>query len=171
MLDEWIAVGKITKPHGIRGEVRVQSDTDFPEERFSPGGTLYIQPENAEGRPLTVSNFRRQKQFYILKFAGFNHIDEVEPLRNEILYVPKEELKPLPEGEYYYHEILGCRVETNEGDVLGEVADIFKTGANDVWVVRRKGEKDVLIPFIDDIVQSIDVKQGKIVVSLMEGLV
>ena len=113
----------------------------------------------------------QRNRFYILKFAGFNHIDEVEPLRNEILYVPKEELKPLPEGEYYYHEILGCRVETNEGDVLGEVADIFKTGANDVWVVRRKGEKDVLIPFIDDIVQSIDVKQGKIVVSLMEGLV
>lgn len=171
-MEDWFAVGKITKPQGLRGEVRVLSNTDFPEQRFAIGNTLYLNLEGSTERmPLTITSHRTHKQFELLKFEGYDNINEVESWRNGILSVPEEDLIPLDEGEFYYHEIIGCSVVTEEGAPVGDIAEIIETGANDVWVVKDNGKKDRLIPYIDEVVKEIDVENKRVTIHLMEGLI
>lgn len=168
-----LIVGKIVNTHGIKGEVRVISSTDFPEKRYKTGSSLIIQHDHSsEEINVIVAGHRSHKQFDLLKFEGFDSINDVEQFKGATLYVAKEELDDLDEHEYYYYEIIGCDVLTEEGEKLGTVKEIFQTGANDVWVVRRHGGgKDILIPYIEDVVKEIDVENKEIRIHLMEGLV
>ncbi|PSL51168.1 16S rRNA processing protein RimM [Salsuginibacillus halophilus] len=166
-------VGKIVNTHGVRGEVRVIATTDFPEERFVAGGQLYAEIEaSQEVVPLTVKSHRKHKQFDLLMFEEVNGADEAERLKPSLLQVAEEDMAPLEaEDEYYYHEIIGCRVVSDEGEDVGVIKEIISPGANDVWVIKRAhGKKDALLPYIDDVVQSIDVHEGVVTVHLLEGL-
>ncbi|MBU9720294.1 MULTISPECIES: ribosome maturation factor RimM [Bacillaceae] len=171
-MTDWLNVGKIVNTHGIRGEVRVISRTDFPEERYAAGNTLYATDEKGDRTPLQVSSWRKHKQFDLLTFEGYDNVNEVEQFKGKILQVDPENIDDeLLEGEYYYHEIVGCNVFTEAGEELGKVKEILSPGANDVWVVQRKGNgKDILLPYIEQVVKEIDVEDKKIVVELMEGL-
>ncbi|MFC4617321.1 ribosome maturation factor RimM [Camelliibacillus cellulosilyticus] len=170
-MTEWYDVGKIVNTHGIKGEVRVISRTDFPEERYQSGSVLYVgKNRDSEKMPLTVSGYRRHKQFDLLTFDGLASINEVEHLKGLNLYVSENQLHELADHEYYYHEIIGCQVFSEDGSELGKIAEILAPGANDVWVVKRKGKKDLLIPYIEDVVKSVDTEAKKVVVHLMDGL-
>ncbi|MBM7644334.1 16S rRNA processing protein RimM [Scopulibacillus daqui] len=170
-MTEWLYVGKIVNTHGIRGEVRVISDTDFPEERFAPGTTLYISRyKGAQYEPIIVEGYRKHKQFILLKIEGLDNINDVEPLKGSHLYVSKEQLAPLEENAFYYHEIIGCRVFADNGEELGVIKEILSPGANDVWVVKTNG-KDILLPYIEDVVKAVDVENKKVTVHLISGLV
>ncbi|GAB6935800.1 ribosome maturation factor RimM [Calditerricola yamamurae] len=166
-------VGKLVNTHGIRGEVRVISITDFPEQRYRKGSRLWLShPDFPQPIELVVESHRRHKQFDLLKFEGYDSINDVEKFKGGMLQVAEEDLEPLPEGEYYYHEIIGCTVVTEEGEELGTVKEILSPGANDVWVVARKGGgKDILIPYIDDVVKDVDVAKRRVTVHLLPGLV
>ncbi|NJI51766.1 ribosome maturation factor RimM [Bacillus subtilis] len=172
MTKRWFNVGKIVNTHGIKGEVRVISKTDFAEERYKPGNTLYLFMD-ARNEPVevTVNTHRLHKQFHLLQFKERQNLNEVEELKNAIIKVPEEELGELNEGEFYFHEIIGCEVFTEEGELIGKVKEILTPGANDVWVIGRKGKKDALIPYIESVVKHIDVKEKKIEIELMEGLI
>ena len=164
-------VGKIVNTHGIRGELKIISRTDFPEERFSKGSSLVIQlPDRLGTVPVTVESSRLHKNMYILKFDGLDSINDVEKYKGLLLKVREEDLIELPEDEYYYHEIIGCRVVTDEGEELGTITEILAPGANDVWVVERPAGKPVLLPVIEDVVQDVDVENKRVKVHLMEGL-
>jgi 16S rRNA processing protein RimM len=171
MTEQWFNVGKIVNTHGIKGEVRVISKTDFPEERYKIGNNLYIFQDGKEPIEVIVKSHRRHKNFDLLLFQGYESISDVEPFKGSLLKVPKSQLQSLDDGEYYFHEIIGCTVWTDQGKELGVVKEILTPGANDVWVVRRKGQKDVLIPYIDEVVKEIDVERKKITISPMEGLI
>ncbi|WP_243289897.1 ribosome maturation factor RimM [Bacillus sp. FJAT-47783] len=170
MSEKWFNVGKIVNTHGIRGEVRVISKTDFPEERYQPGNLLFVFKEGQDPVEVVVKTRRPHKNFDLLTFEGYESINEVEPFKGSLLKIPESQLGVLDEGEFYFHEIIGCHVFAEDGVEIGTVKEILTPGANDVWVVKRKGKKDALIPFIDEVVKQIDVSNKKITISLMEGL-
>lgn len=169
-MENWFNVGKIVNTHGVRGEVRVISSTDFPEERYAAGSTLYLfLGSDQEPIPLTVKTHRKHKNFDLLSFDGYENINDVEQWKNAILKIKEDQLTDLPEGEYYFYEIIGCRVITLEGEEIGTVKEILTPGANDVWVIDTDG-KDILIPYIPDIVKEVSVEEKKIIIDPMEGL-
>ncbi|MFC7372148.1 ribosome maturation factor RimM [Fictibacillus iocasae] len=168
---EWLNVGKIVNTHGIRGEVRVISRTDFPEERFKKGKRLYVAKENGEMEPVVIAAHRKHKNFDLLTFEGYPNINDVERFKGFLLKVPASEEVKLEEGEFFYHQIIGCKVFTDEGGELGTVKEILSPGANDVWVVKRKGlGSDILIPYIPPVVKNVDVQEKKVTITMMEGL-
>lgn len=169
----WFKVGKIVNTHGVKGEIRVISSTDFAEERYAVGTNLMIRHEDQKAEiAVVVRHHRRHKNFDLLQFEGYHSINDVEPFKGAILYVSGEQLEELDEGEFYYHEIIGCSVISEEGDELGQVKEIIETGANDVWVVKRLGGgKDILLPYIEEVIKEINIDEKIIRVHLMEGLV
>lgn len=174
MNGKWYVVGKIVNTHGIRGEIKVLSQTDFADERFAPGSILLmVNEESGESKEVKVANSREQKNVYILKLDGFNNINEVEKFKGWSLKIAESEQGKLEEGEYYYHEIIGCSVVTEEGEALGVISEILSPGANDVWVVESpKGKgKPILLPVIDEVVLKVNVTDKLVTVRLMEGLV
>ncbi|WP_374721901.1 ribosome maturation factor RimM [Peribacillus tepidiphilus] len=170
-MEKWFNVGKIVNTHGIKGEVRVISKTDFADERYKPGNKLFLFRKNdTEPLELTVASHRQHKNFDLLTFEGYTNVNQVEPFKEGILKIPESFLTELDEGEYYFHEIIGCSVFTTEGEEIGAIREILTPGANDVWVVKGKNGKEILIPYIDDVVKEIDVENKKILIHPMEGL-
>jgi 16S rRNA processing protein RimM len=174
MNEKWFTVGKVVNTHGLRGELKVLSQTDFAESRFAPGSRLLLKNEQS-GASLEVQivSSRAQKNVYIIKLDGLNDINLVEKYKGWTLMVSEQDREELEEGEYYYHEIIGCRVVTEEGEELGLISDILSPGANDVWVVDRPKGKgaQVLLPVIDDVLIRVDKQERLITVRLLEGLI
>ncbi|BAM47654.1 ribosome maturation factor RimM [Amphibacillus xylanus] len=167
---EFFNVGKIVNTHGIKGEVKVVRITDF-DQRFQPGNQLYLfLPNQTTPIKLMIERHRKHKQFDMLTFKGYYSINDVEHFKQGMLKISEADLHPLEEGSYYYHEIIGCEVVTTSGEKLGPVAEVLAPGANDVWVVKRKNQKDLLIPYIDDIVKEVNIEQKQITIEPMEGL-
>lgn len=163
-----VEVGQIVNTHGIKGEVKVKSNSDFTETRFQPGEVLTVKHNNNEIQ-LTVTSYRVHKGFHMLKFKDINNINEVEQYKGDFLYqeCDHEDIE-LAENEFYYSDIIGCTVFDDEETPIGRVINIFETGANDVWVV--KGDKEYLIPYIADVVKTIDIENKTIHITPMEGL-
>lgn len=162
-------VGKIVNTHGIRGDVRVMPTTDFVAERFAKGQDLYLQ-QAGEPLKLTVESARQHKGFILVKFVGYDNINDVQAFRDHELMVSGKDQQPLEDGQYYYHQTIGLSVKTVDGEELGTIKEILSPGANDVWVVQRDGKKDLLLPVIDDVVKDVDLDAGEVTVELMEGL-
>lgn len=170
-LSEYLRVGKIVGTHGIQGEVRVLSDTDFPDDRFCSGNKLLlIHPSSKEPISLTVKRSRPHKNVFIIKFMEWDSINTAEGYRNGSLVVLREKLPPIEEeGEFYYHEIVGCHVITTDGEPKGQVVEVLAYPANDIWVCHHDG-KELLLPFIKDVVKEVDVENRQIVIQWMEGM-
>ncbi|MBN6887141.1 16S rRNA processing protein RimM [Cytobacillus horneckiae] len=170
-MEKWFNVGKIVNTHGVRGEARVISKTDFADERYSPGNKLYLfMPDAKDPVELTVATHRLHKSFNLLTFEGINNMNEIEKMKGGILKVPESQLLELEEDEYYYHEIIGCLVKTLDGEEVGKVKEILSPGANDVWVVKGKSGKDILIPYIEAVVKEVNTAEKVIMIDPMEGL-
>ena len=163
-------VGKIVNTQGLQGEMRVLSVTDFAEERFKKGSVLALFDDKDQFiRDVTIVSHRKQKNFDIIKFEGMNHINAIEQYKGFSLKVAEENLSDLQEGEFYYHEIIGLDVY-EEGTFIGTIKEILQPGANDVWVVKRKGRQDLLLPYIPSVILDVDTEAGRVAVSLLEGL-
>ncbi|MBU7456316.1 ribosome maturation factor RimM [Leuconostoc fallax] len=166
---EYYKVGTIVNTHGIRGEVKVAAITDFAEQRFQKGNTLFIQ-FNDEKIPVVIQSTRVHKGMYLLTFEAFNNINEVEKYKQSDLLVSAEQRDTLTEGQYYYDQIIGSQVINMAHDEIGTVKEIMVTGANDVWVVARDNKKDALLPVIDDVIKAVDIENQIITIDEMEGL-
>lgn len=162
----FLIIGQIQKPHGVRGEVRVVSHTDFPE-RFTWLETVYVGEKDL--RLMTVESTRFHGDLVLLKLEGFDSRESVESLRGQWLQVPESEAVPLEEGEYYLYQLEGLRVFTDEGEDLGELVQVMETGANNVFVVRGESG-ELLLPDTDEVVQEIDFENGRMIVHLLAGL-
>ena len=167
---DWLYVGKIANTHGLKGEVKILAATDFPEERFKKGNTLFLDVDGTK-QEMTITTYRPHKQFHLVTFKGFDNINLIEKYKGHKLYVHAEHVHDLDEHEYYYHEIIGCEAVV-DGEVIGVVDDIFETnGANDVWVIKRPGKSDALIPYIESVVQEIDVDAKRVVITPIPGMI
>jgi 16S rRNA processing protein RimM len=169
MDEKMYTVGKIINTHGIRGDVKVLRISDF-EDRFELGNTLYRVTEQNKVEKLIIDGHRIHKGFDLIHFKGLNNINDVEHFKGSYLKIAESQLTELEENEYYYHEIIGCDVYKTDGEKIGHVKEILSPGANDVWVVQQPKGKDILIPYIEDIVLEIDVEAKRIVIEPMEGL-
>lgn len=171
MTKRFYDVGKIVNTHGIKGECKVYSVTDFPEERYQKGSKLFLVHSTlSEPLPVTVESARLQKNTYIVKFKEFSSINEMEKFKDGALKVSEEDRLELEEDEFYYDDIIGCEVWSDDGSKLGTVKEILKTGANDVWVVKREQGKDILLPFIEDCILEVNPEENKVIVHVLEGL-
>ena len=163
-------VGKIVNTQGLQGEMRVLSVTDFAEERFKKGNRLALFDKKDQFvMDVEIASHRKVKNFDIIKFKGMYHINDIEKFRDFTLKVREEDLTDLEDGEFYYHEIIGLKVYEND-ILLGTIKEILQPGANDVWVVQRKGKRDLLLPYIPPVVLGIDIEQGRVDVEIPEGL-
>lgn len=171
---QWLNVGKIVNTHGVRGEVRVMSRTDFPEQRYVKGNELGLfMPKSKEPIMLVVNSHRQHKNFDLLTFEDHPSINDVEKYRDGILKIEADQLdeaEELDEHEYYYFEIIDCAVYTVDGEEIGTVVEILETGANDVWAVKTPTGKTHYIPYIEDVVKDIDIDNKKIMIDPLEGL-
>ncbi len=162
----FLAVGKLRRPHGVHGEIQMDVLTDFPE-RLVAGVMVYAGTEH---RPLRLKNVRPHDQVLLLTFGEFTTPEAVGELRNQVLFVRADDRPPLPEGEYYHHELIGLRVVDENGNVLGKLTEILETGANDVYLVRPDTGSDILLPAIEDVILAIDLTAGEMRVHLLPGL-
>lgn len=167
---EYYNIGKIINTHGIRGEVKVAVTTDFPTLRFKAGNRIFIDAHQSQPIPVVIKSARQQKGFLLLTFVDLEDINLIEKFKNCELMVTKAEQQPLEKGNYYYHEIIGLNVETQTGEKIGTISEITPTGANDVWVVKRPQQAELLLPVIEDVVKQVDLENNRVVVELMEGL-
>jgi len=168
---EWeslVVVARVARPHGLRGEVVLQSETDFPEERFRPGGQVLVQDAGAV-RNLTVRSVRIYKGRPIVGFDGIESIEEAEPFVGRELRIEAGDLVPLPPGCFYHHDLVGCRVETVDGVDVGTVTRVDGAGgACRLTVDGPTGEQ--LVPLVDEICRQIDTGARRIVIAAPDGL-
>ncbi|MHC0552677.1 ribosome maturation factor RimM [Salinicoccus sp. CNSTN-B1] len=160
-----ISIGRLVNFHGVKGEVKVLSDSDFSKERFSPGNIVEIDGKNFE-----IAQYRTHKNFHLLQFEGVSSLNDVEELKGkEVMQETDAVQLPLAENEFHYKDIIGLEAKIEDSlKSIGTVTDIFETGANDVWVV--KGEREYMIPYIEDVVKKVDLEAGHIILHPMEGL-
>lgn len=168
MKNDLLEVGKIVNTHGLKGEVKVVAWTDSPYD-FEEIEKVYIKTKS-ETKCLEIANIKYQKNNLIVKFGEFNDINEVLPYKNTILYANREDLPELEDGVHYIVDLIGLEVVTEDGEKVGTVADVFNTGANDIYDVKRPGKKNLLLPVIDEVVKNIDINGGQIIVNIMDGL-
>jgi 16S rRNA processing protein RimM len=165
-----IAVGHIIGVHGLRGEVKVELYTDFPE-RFVPGAVLMVGDDLDEE---TIEQVREHKGNLLVKFAGCTNRTDAEALRNRWLFVDEADAAQLEEGVYWIHDIIGLEVFTEQGEAVGRITDVLATGSNDVYVVAPTGAfnrgREVLLPALDDVILNVALEQGRMTVRLPDGL-
>ncbi len=157
--DGFVAVGRVVSVRGVHGELVVEPLTDFAD-RFAPGSRLWLQ-----GRPLDVERSSTRRGQVLLALGGIENRDQAEALRGALLEVPESELRELEPGTYYRFQLIGMAVFDPAGHRLGTLADILPTGSNDVYVVRD-GDRELLVPALDDVVLEVDVAGGRMVVDL-----
>lgn len=162
-------VGTIARPHGIRGQVFVNSDTDFPEQRFRSGATLYVR-RGGRIEPVTVSTFRMQQARPVIGLDGVTDMEAARELAGLEFRVPLDALVTLPDGMFYHHDLVGCLVVTTTGLEVGTVSGVEGDAANTRLVVKADGG-DVLIPLVLSICTEIDPKARRIVIAPPEGLI
>jgi len=161
-------VGKVLKPQGIDGSVKVEIITSFPEH-FLDLKQVFILKENTK-QAYSIEHVRLSNRFVFIKFAGVNSIEQAEALRNQYLYIEEKDLTPLGEDEYYVHDLLGLKVFDEQGNYHGIISDVWSYTANDVYVVKTETGAELLLPAIKSVIKKIDRKAGKMIIHLMEGL-
>jgi len=168
MEDPLLRVGRVVKTQGIKGEVRVSSPGGEALAR-SRGKVVYLVDSGGEKRALTVESSRSLKNLTVLAFREVKSIEEAQKLIGCDLYLDKTKLDPLPPDEFYWYQLHGLRVQTEDGKFLGMLEEVFPTGSNDVFVVRREG-KEILIPATEAVVARVNLQDRVMVIHPLEGL-
>ncbi|HTP00143.1 MAG TPA: ribosome maturation factor RimM [Anaerolineales bacterium] len=165
---EYLVVGSLRRAHGVRGEMVMEVLTDFPE-RLMPGTKVFVGPSH---RSMVIAGTRSHSEGLLIKFDHVDNPEEAGRCRNQMVYVTTSDRPPLPEGQYYEHQVIGFSViDDDSGVSIGSLSGIMRTGANDIYVVARPGGGEVLLPVIASVVLSIDAQSRTIHVHLLPGLV
>lgn len=167
-MENMLRVGVITSTHGVRGEVKVFPTTD-DAARFKTLKQVTLDT-GREYIPLEIQNVKFFKNMVILKFKGYDSINDIEKYKSKNLLVTREQAVELSEDEYFIADLIGLKVVTEEGEDLGTLKDVMETGANDVYVVESAGGKELLIPAIKDCIRSVDIEGDIMQVRLLDGL-
>lgn len=167
-MEKLLRVGVITQTHGLRGEVKVYPTTEDPK-RFKKLKEVVIDT-GKEQIDAQIESVKFFKNLVIVKFKGIDNINDVEKYKKSELYVSRENAIPLEEGEFYVADLIGLKVVSDEGEDLGILDDVMQTGANDVYVVKKKGQPELLIPVIDQCILNVDIEGGEVLVHLLPGL-
>lgn len=165
---ELLEIGRIVRCHGLAGRVKVLSYLES-QQVLDNLPEVFVGRGSRETVPFSVGAVQTGREFFILKLIGIEDRDAAAKLVRSSVWIPSEKMKKLPEGEYYWRELIGLRVVTEEGRSLGRIESVFPTGSNDVYVCRA-AEKEILLPAIGEVVRKIDTDHGIMIVRLLEGL-
>ena len=164
-----LEIGQIVNTFGIKGMVKVKPFTD-DIRRFDELKTVYVEKNNNQTE-YEIEEVKYHKDMVLIKFKGIDKVEQAEMLRNSYLTVSRDSVEKLEEGRYYIVDLLGLEVYTDEQVLLGTLEDIFNTGSNDIYVVKNKQGKQILLPAIQDVIKQIDIENKKIIVHLLPGLI
>ncbi len=164
-MDKYIEIGKIVNTYGIKGQLKIVPYTDNIK-RFEKLKKIYINEKE-----YLIENVKYIKNIVILKLQGINTIEQAEEYRNLYMYIDRKDAIKLPKDTYFIRDLIGIEVYTNDGEKLGIIDDIFKTGSNDVYVVRNSLGKQILLPAISSVIEKIDLENKKVTVNLIKGLI
>jgi len=166
-VDELVAVARVVKPRGIKGEVACEMLTDFPERFEGLESVTAVLPDGGK-RELTIEEHWFQQDRLVLKFTGVDSIEDAETLRNAEICVSENNVVELAAGEFFDWQLEGCEVTTTDGQAIGNVRELMRTGGTEILVV--KGDKEYLIPFAESICVEVDIDNKRIVIDPPEGL-
>ncbi|MBD5395412.1 MAG: 16S rRNA processing protein RimM [Lachnospiraceae bacterium] len=167
-MEQLLQVGIISSTHGVKGEVKVFPTTD-DVNRFKKLKEVILDT-GREKQKLKIEGVKFFKQFAILKFEGYDNINDIEKYKGKSLFVTRDNAVKLKKDEYFIADLIGMQVVNEDGSFQGTLKDVIETGANDVYVVLSKEEKEVLIPAIKDCILSVDLEGGIMKVHLLDGL-
>ncbi len=167
-MEEMLRVGVISSTHGVRGEVKVYPTTDDPE-RFLDLDEVILDA-GREQIKLEIQNVKFFKNMVILKFKGYDNINDIEKYKGRDLLIHRDQAVELEENEYFVTDLVGLQVVTEDGAVLGILKEVMPTGANDVYVVQPENGKELLLPAIKDCILDVDLEKGVMTIHLMDGL-
>ena len=167
-MEDLLQVGVVTTTHGVRGEVKVFPTTD-DSARFNKLQNVILDT-GKEKLDMEITNVKFFKNLVIVKFKGYDNINDVERFRQAKLLVTRDNAVELAENEYFIADLIGLKASSDEGEDLGEITDVLQTGANDVYVISKEGTPDLLVPAIKDCVVNVDIEAGTIVLHLLDGL-
>ena len=168
-LPDWsLTIGEIVAPFGLNGEMKVRLETDFPA-RFQQLKEICLRNTDKTASLHQMVSARPHKNQVVIKLLHINRIEECEGLRGRLVQIRQQDAVPLPENEYYIHQLLGCTVKTETGQVLGSIAEILRSSANDVYVIRNSSS-ELLLPAIQQVVQSVNLTDRILQVQLLPGL-
>jgi len=160
---QFITIGKILSPWSTEGKLKVEVLTDFPR-RFAPSSRVYVKRQ-----PVTIDGLEWKKDKAIIKLDIVNNVKEADKLRGQLIEIRQRQLQVLPEGHYYHFQLIGMRVITTQGELIGTITDILSASNNDTYIVNgKKGE--ILIPAAEDIIKSIDIEKKCLVIEPIKGL-
>jgi len=166
---EFVLVGRVVKPHGLRGEVLVRSLTENPD-RFAEGAELLVGPDLESAEPVVVAASRNHKDALLVFFDGFHSIEEAETLRNWLIFIDGSELGDLEDDDAFWeHEVVGLDVVHRDGRTLGKVQEVLARPAQDLWAIAT-ASGEVLFPAAKELVVAVDLERRKVVIDPPEGL-
>ena len=168
-MTKYLEIGQIVNTFGIKGMVKVKPFTD-DIRRFDRLEKVYIEKQKVKEK-YEIEEVKYHKEMVLIKFKGIDNPEQANLLRNCYLLVNREEEEPLEEGRYYIVDMIGLEVYTEEGDLLGNLEDIYNTGSNDIYVVRDELGKQILLPAIKEVIKSVDIDDRKLIVHLLPGLI
>ena len=167
-MERCFEIGKVAGTHGLKGTLRVFPTTEDPS-RFELLKQIIVENRGKQ-ETFQIEKIAYHKKFVLVTLKELKDINEAELYKGASIWIPEEQALPLEENEYYMRDLYGLNVVTESGEELGILADIYETGANDVYAVRKEGQKDLLIPAIKQCIVSVDIANRKMVVKLLEGL-
>ncbi len=163
---EYLAVGKVLKPQGVKGELKVEPWTRSPE-RFKNLSRVFT--DIPEYETLELVQVRCHRRFVYLKAAGIDSLEEAEGLRDSLLWIPESWREELPPGEYYIYDLLGMQVYCTSGEYLGELKEVLSLPGNDVFLVK-KGQQELLIPALHRVIKEVDMGRSRMEIIMLPGL-
>lgn len=166
---EYLKIGQIVNTHGVKGEVKVYPLTDNVR-RFSKLSFVFMLGKDGQYEKVEIEGVKYFKEMPLLKLKNVDDMDAAMKFRNQYLYVDRENAVKLPKDTYFITDLIGLDVITEDGNRLGELINVFSTGSNDVYEVKREEGKNVLLPAIGDVILEVNIEEGFIKVRLMEGL-
>ena len=167
--DNMVLIGKVIRPHGIGGVLKISSYAQSPET-FRNSGSVHLGKGSGALVTYRVSSIKPQKNFFLLKLEGVNTLEESEPYRGADIYISKEHLSRKEPGEYFWFELIGIKVYTPKGAMIGTLKHVFPTRSNDIYVIEGENE-EVLVPATQGAVREIDLENQRMIISETEGYI
>ena len=166
-----VSIGKIINVRGLKGELKVKSLTDFSSLRYKKGNELYIENEDTgEKNTYKVDSHSKSGDFDYVHFSGITTIDDAQKFKNCYIKISIDKLPSLKENQFYFYQLIGLKVFTDNNQLIGEVIEIINNGAQHIIKVRDKNQKNVLIPFVKAFINNVDLENKIIIINKIEGL-
>ena len=159
-----MAVGRVLRPHGVRGELVIQAYSELIRS-LEPSSEVFL-----EDRPIALISIRPHREKYLIRLEGCSNRTEAEHFRDQEIQIAFADAEDLPDGTYFYWQIIGLQVFAESGEGLGQISEIIETGANDVYLVKQQSGGEILIPAIEDVILEVDLENGRMKVHILPGM-